>query len=550
MKRKLLFLVGVVSVSLIGNAQYCTGGPSSTGDTNLQDAELIGESSTIDYSGCPGVTGLELQLDQVADLTAGETYTINCGWGTCGGNYSNSGNAWIDFNGNGTFEGGEIIAQRDYGPGGYYNIDYEFTVPADAVVGETRLRIMQHEGGVAPLNPCASFSWGSKVDFTIEILPACTDIEYTTTDLAFCEGETVTLTGIGPGVITWSDGAPDGVAFDPGPAGVYYYTPMSDDPDACPAEEPVEVHVIGAPIVNAGAGDGQFCEDEPVVLSASGDAHLYVWNDGDPMDLMPGVGTHTYSLTGYYTEGGCLGSSTDEVTITVNPLPEVTASSDIDETCIGGSFVFTGGGAETYEWDMGVMDGIPFTPGMVGVGTYTVTGTDINGCSSSASVDVEVVEGITITGTTVMETEGSDGEIDITVTGGIPPYDFDWNNDEIGEFGDDEDLTGLPAGEYKVTVVGSTGCEASAIFRFGSQLSVEKLAMDNLTMYPNPANNIVNIELAGNFNYELHAINGDVLLNGTGVDLEQLDLTDLSRGIYFVTISNTTGTVTMKLAKN
>src|SRR5690606_33629852 len=47
---------------------------------------------------------------------------------------------------------------------------YTFTVPATAVTGDVlTMRAMQQEGGILPLNPCASYSWGAKVDFSIEI---------------------------------------------------------------------------------------------------------------------------------------------------------------------------------------------------------------------------------------------------------------------------------------------------------------------------------------------------------------------------------------------
>ena len=48
----------------------------------------------------------------------------------------------------------------------------------------------------------------------------------------------------------------------------------------------------------------------------------------------------------------------------------------------------TGAGAQTYVWSNGVSDGIAFFP--VATQTYTVTGTDGNGCSGSAQVTVTV----------------------------------------------------------------------------------------------------------------------------------------------------------------
>jgi hypothetical protein len=51
----------------------------------------------------------------------------------------------------------------------------------------------------------------------------------------------------------------------------------------------------------------------------------------------------------------------------------------------------------------------------------------------------------------------SDGSINISVSGGLPPYTFDWDNDGVGDFDDPEDLTGLPAGNYTCVVKDANG---------------------------------------------------------------------------------------------
>jgi gliding motility-associated-like protein len=56
--------------------------------------------------------------------------------------------------------------------------------------------------------------------------------------------------------------------------------------------------------------------------------------------------------------------------------------------CPGSSTVFTASGANTYSWSGGVTNGVPFIPSTTA--TYTVTGTDINGCTNTATVIVTV----------------------------------------------------------------------------------------------------------------------------------------------------------------
>ncbi|RMG79289.1 MAG: HYR domain-containing protein, partial [Bacteroidetes bacterium] len=55
----------------------------------------------------------------------------------------------------------------------------------------------------------------------------------------------------------------------------------------------------------------------------------------------------------------------------------------------------------------------------------------------------------------------SDGSIDLTVTGGTPGFSYDWDNDGIGDNDDPQDLNGLSAGTYNVTVTDAAGCSAT-----------------------------------------------------------------------------------------
>jgi len=380
----------------------------------------------------------------------------------------------------------------------------------------------------------------------------CSEIIVDVSSYEFCEGEEVTLTGTSTtgGTITWSDGVENGVAFDPGPDGTYEYYIFSDSEEDCPIEEPFVIEVIGLPTVLAGAGDLNFCVDESITLSAAGDADLYEWNDGAELDLMPGVGEYTFTLTGYYTEGGCLGENEDEVTVTVHELPTITASASDDMICIGSDVTLNGGGGAMYEWDMGVMDGVEFSPNTIGTTTYTVTGWDEFGCEGMATVDVEVVDEISISleGIT-LETEGDDGIIDITVTGGAPAYTFDWNNDGTGDFDDTEDLTGVSDGFYTVVVMGAAGCEATAMYYMGSQLSIEDETNNVLSVYPNPAVDMIQITMVGNFQYELVGLNGQILISGTAVDKEELSLDAYASGVYFVNVTAGENTSTVKVVK-
>ncbi|MFK8039268.1 MAG: GEVED domain-containing protein [Crocinitomicaceae bacterium] len=154
---------------LPANAQYCLNiGPSSTADSNVESVNLIGDGNSISQNGCPGISGLEDHTSLMATLTAGNNYTLNVQFGTCGGNYASNGQAWIDFNRNNIFEPNETIGTWNGTPPVSLSA-FNFTPPINSINGTTRMRIIQREGGSLPIDPCASFTWGSASDFSIEI---------------------------------------------------------------------------------------------------------------------------------------------------------------------------------------------------------------------------------------------------------------------------------------------------------------------------------------------------------------------------------------------
>lgn len=83
------------------------------------------------------------------------------------------------------------------------------------------------------------------------------------------------------------------------------------------------------------------------------------------------------------------GVDTDDttITITVNALPTIDAGTD-QSVCIGDDVTLTATGGNTYSWTGGVSNGVPFTP--ASTQTYTVTGTDVNGCQNTDDVTVTV----------------------------------------------------------------------------------------------------------------------------------------------------------------
>jgi hypothetical protein len=94
--------------------------------------------------------------------------------------------------------------------------------------------------------------------------------------------------------------------------------------------------------------------------------------------------TKTYTVNGT-DANGCKG--TDQVVVTVNQ-PLINAGSD-QTICSGQQATLTATGATSYTWTSGITNSTPFTP--TATQTYSVSGTDVNGCSGSDAVTVTLV---------------------------------------------------------------------------------------------------------------------------------------------------------------
>jgi hypothetical protein len=147
------------------------------------------------------------------------------------------------------------------------------------------------------------------------------------------------------------------------------------------------ITVIPSPNTSITALSNPICFLNPVSLTASG-ANSYSWSINANVPTIsdfPSV-TTTYSVVGTNTNG-C--SNVALITITVNPLPNVSVISSSNPMCQGDVINITANGAITYTWNIGATGSIiTVSPAIIAV--YKVTGTDANGCYNNASITQSV----------------------------------------------------------------------------------------------------------------------------------------------------------------
>ncbi|MGP8213947.1 MAG: gliding motility-associated C-terminal domain-containing protein [Bacteroidia bacterium] len=161
--------------------------------------------------------------------------------------------------------------------------------------------------------------------------------------------------------------------------------------------------------------------------------------------------TTTYSLTG--SDGVGCNSAQETITVTVNPLPNVTASASSTSICTGSCTTLSSGGASTYTWS-------PAGPGSVcpaSSTTYTVTGTDGNGCTNTGTVAVTVNPTPVPSITPTQPTCTTPGSATVNVTSGTPGYTYSWSPSGAGS-----SVSPIAPGSYTVTVTDANSCTGTA----------------------------------------------------------------------------------------
>ncbi|HKX85339.1 MAG TPA: hypothetical protein VJL37_01615, partial [Flavobacterium sp.] len=266
--------------------------------------------------------------------------------------------------------------------------------------------------------------------------------------------------------------------------------------------------------------------------------YTYSWSpSGGTGSTASGLTANSYTVT--VTDNiGC--TATRNFTITQPPALSITAASQTNVACFGGNTgaasvnTATGGTpGYTYNWTPGnpTGDGTTSVTGLT-AGTWTCTVTDANGCTAVRNFTVTqppaAVSGTTVV-TNVACFGGNTGAINLTPTGGVGPYTFNWGGGITTE-----DRTALTAGTYSVTITDANGCTGTVS---GITVTQPAAAVSGTTVVTNVAcfggnTGAINLTPTGGV--------GPYTFNwGGGITTE--DRTSLTAGTYSVTITDANG---------
>ncbi|MCF8247636.1 MAG: gliding motility-associated C-terminal domain-containing protein [Saprospiraceae bacterium] len=272
---------------------------------------------------------------------------------------------------------------------------------------------------------------------------------------------------------------------------------------------------------------------------------LNIWSNGATTQDLTNVAAGTYTVTVSF---GTTCTGTSSFTIAQQPnTPTVTSTTtpSICELANGSVNVSVSGGVPpyTFAWSNGAT-----TEDLNNVlaGTYTVTVTGANGCTSTSSISLTNNNPpITITSVITPNTtcNGGNGGINISVSPSVPPgggtYTFNWSNGATTE-----DLTNVAPGNYSVTVDGGGACTATANLTIPDQPNTPNISVNTTPSICELANGDINVSVSG-------GVTPYTFAWSNGATTEDLD--DVLAGSYTVTVTGANGCTsssTVGLANN
>ena len=362
--------------------------------------------------------------------------------------------------------------------------------------------------------------------------------------ITFCDGDSVVLTSSAASGNSWSTGETNQAitVFASGSYGVVVTSA------GCSATSlPISVVVNSNPTDPAITANNSLtiCDGDTVELSSSYTGGN-VWSSLESTDMIIVTTSGTWDVT--YTDGNGCSSTSTPTTVLVNPLPSVSAGLD-QEVCAGALVTLSGAGASAYTWDNGVLNGIGFNP-LVGTATYTVTGTDANGCVATDQMTVTAFEPPTVMMTLSLDTTCIAAG-NVTLTGS--PSGGTYTG--IGVTGNQFDPSASGQGTFNVSYdyIDANSCTGtitlSIVVQDCSALA-DIEAMSALLIYPNPTTGGFAITLDGEFEYSMLDARGRVVAKGAGINEENIDASSYEAGVYMLTITTEFETRTVRLIRN
>ena len=322
----------------------------------------------------------------------------------------------------------------------------------------------------------------------------------------------------------------------------YYVSQKNAAGDESPrAMITVTVNAVPATPTISASGSTTFCTGGSVVLTSSSTTGN-LWSNNATASTITVSNSGSFSVT--VTDGNSCSATSTSINVNVSsaPIPTITATSTT--ACSGDTVILSSSTADSYVWSTGqTTQSIALTASSANI---TVTTVNVNACNGvGMSQPTSVTFTATPTAAGSFTTSGNVATFANTSTGaGSYSWDF-------GDFSNSSASAPTHAyaanGAYTVTLTAINGnCTSTTSFTVNISVSLDELQGITLNLYPNPANQEVNI-----------ALNGAVLESVVIVDqfgrtvkvskASNINVSDLASGVYQVILYTDKGNITRRL---
>lgn len=356
-------------------------------------------------------------------------------------------------------------------------------------------------------------------------------------------------------------------------SGTAYSLSVTDSYNCSPVSVSGTKTCSSPPVCNATAsisGDATICAGATTTISITltGTAPWNITYAKDGTNQTPATATSSpytfttgsasvYTLVSVTDGNSCTATTSGSATIIVNALPSVStiANPSSAAVCIGSPVTLSGAGALTYSWSGGISDGVAFFPS-VGSTTYTLSGTDANNCSNTATRVVTAYPlpavGISASPASVSVCAGS-----TVILIGTGAASYFWSTGSTTSA-----ITLVPAITETITV---TGTDANSCTNTATKIVIaencnpgtgieENTSLPSFSVYPNPTGGMLNISISNASGAEV--ITSVINVFGTEVfstieknipadHTKQINLGDLTKGMYYIKL-NINGDIQIK----
>jgi gliding motility-associated-like protein len=223
------------------------------------------------------------------------------------------------------------------------------------------------------------------INMVVNALPNVTIISSST---LICRNSSATLTAGGANSYTWFPNLSNGTNLNVNPSATTIYSLVGTDLNGCVNSESITINVASIPSLSVTVSNSIICEGESTIIIADG-ASTFSWNPlGSTSNsvIVSPTSNSTYTIFG--ANGICKDSTT--IFIQVNPIPTISIVASNTIICSSSEVSLNAFGALNYTLVPGNIFGNSFTLNPTKSETYSITGTNAQGCNNTQTISVTV----------------------------------------------------------------------------------------------------------------------------------------------------------------